>query len=58
VQRRGHGAESNRPTIVPDLTALGAFGAWLGAWSNWLGLVVFLGLCAWVYWVSRREAHD
>ncbi|HEX6789715.1 MAG TPA: oligopeptide transporter, OPT family [Candidatus Krumholzibacteria bacterium] len=50
--------DSRGITIVPDLTALGGFGAWLGAWSNWLGLVVFLGLCAWVYWVSRREAHD
>jgi putative OPT family oligopeptide transporter len=50
--------DSRGITIVPDLTALGAFGAWLGAWSNWLGLVVFLGLCAWVYWVSRREARD
>jgi putative OPT family oligopeptide transporter len=50
--------ESRGITIVPDLTALGAFGAALGSWSNWLGLGVFLGLCAWVYWVSWREARD
>jgi putative OPT family oligopeptide transporter len=48
--------DSRRVTIVPDLTQLGAFGAWLAAWSNWLGLGVFLALGAWVYWDSRREA--
>jgi putative OPT family oligopeptide transporter len=50
--------DSRGITIVPDLTTLGAFGAWLGSWSNWLGLAVFLGLGAWVYWDSRREARD
>jgi hypothetical protein len=49
--------DSRGITIVPDLTTLGAFGAWLGSWSNWLGLVMFLGLGAWVYWVSRREVR-
>jgi putative OPT family oligopeptide transporter len=44
-------------TIVPDLTRtafLGA-GAWLSSWGNWLGLVVFLLLGAYVYWDARRE---
>jgi putative OPT family oligopeptide transporter len=41
--------------IVPDLTTAGAFGARLESWSNWLGLLVFLGLGAWVLWVSWRE---
>jgi putative OPT family oligopeptide transporter len=50
--------DSRGVTIVPDLTTLGAFGAWLGSWSNWLGLGAFLGLGAWVYWDSRREARD
>jgi putative OPT family oligopeptide transporter len=49
--------ESRGVTIVPDLTALGGFGALLGSWSNWLGLGVFLMLGGWVYWVSRREAR-
>jgi putative OPT family oligopeptide transporter len=49
--------DSRRTTLVPDLTAAGAFGAWLAAWSNWLGLAVFLGLCLWVYWDSWREAR-
>jgi putative OPT family oligopeptide transporter len=50
--------DSRGISIVPDLTALGAFGAWLGSWSNWLGLALFLALGAWVYWDSRREARD
>jgi putative OPT family oligopeptide transporter len=50
--------DSRNVTIIPDLTTLGAFGARLGAWSNWLGLGVFLGLGAWVYWISRREARE
>ena len=43
--------------LVPDLTSLGDFGAWLGAWGNWLGLAMFLALCAFVYLVSRRAAR-
>jgi len=50
--------DSRQVTVVPDLTQLGGFGTWLDNWSNWLGLVVFLGLGAWVYWDSRREARD
>jgi putative OPT family oligopeptide transporter len=41
--------------IVPDMTSWGGFGAWLGEWSNWLGLVLFLALAAWVYFDARRE---
>jgi putative OPT family oligopeptide transporter len=44
-------------TIVPDLTgaAFLGIGAWLESWGNWLGLVVFLLLGAYVYWDSYRE---
>jgi putative OPT family oligopeptide transporter len=41
--------------IVPDLTKVAGIGQWLSEWGNWLGLVVFLGLAAWVYWDSRAE---
>jgi len=30
-------------------------GAWLGEWSNWLGLALFFALAVWVYLDSRRE---
>jgi len=50
--------DSRGVTIVPDLTRLGGFGAWLDSWNNWMGLGVFLALGAWVYWVSRREVRD
>ncbi len=45
---------------VPDLTkALGAGpGAWLAAWSNWLGFIVFVLLAAGVYWDSWREKPE
>src|SRR5262245_3606402 len=44
-------------TIVPtlDLTTRGAFGAFLAAWGNWLGLLAFVVLGAWVYLTGRRE---
>lgn len=44
-------------TIVPDLThvAMLGIGTWLGNWGNWLGLLVFLLLCSFVYWDSRKE---
>jgi hypothetical protein len=44
-------------TLVPDLTAVGVLGLGhrLAEWGNLLGLAVFLGLAAWVYWDSRRE---
>lgn len=44
--------------LVPDLTSAGAFGAWLDAWGNWLGLAMFLGLGLFVYRVSRRAARE
>ncbi|HEU4382539.1 MAG TPA: oligopeptide transporter, OPT family [Anaeromyxobacteraceae bacterium] len=44
--------------LVPDLTSAGALGAWLGAWGNWLGLAMFLGLGIFVYRVSRRAARE
>ncbi len=46
--------------IVPDLTkaAFLGMGAWLDSWGNWLGLVVFLLLGAYVYWDSQRERPE
>ena len=46
--------------IVPDLTeaAFLGMGAWLQSWGNWLGLVVFLLLGAYVYWDSHREKPE
>jgi putative OPT family oligopeptide transporter len=43
--------------LVPDLTRVAALGigAWLGEWSNWVGLTTFLVLGAAVYWDARRE---
>ena len=48
---------SPESALVPDLTKLAflGMGHWLSAWGNWLGLAVFLGLAAWVYWDSRAE---
>ncbi len=40
--------------FVPDLTTLPGVGAWIAAWGNWNGLVVFLLLGLGVYWYSRR----
>jgi hypothetical protein len=45
--------DSTGRVLVPDLVNL--LGPWLGAWGNWIGLFVFLGLGAAVYWDSRRE---
>lgn len=47
--------EELRVTLIPDLTRLGAFGAGLEAWGNWLGLAMFLALAAFTYVVSRRS---
>jgi uncharacterized oligopeptide transporter (OPT) family protein len=44
--------------LVPDLTAAGGLGAWLGAWGNWVGLAMFLALGIFVYRVSRRAASE
>jgi putative OPT family oligopeptide transporter len=45
----------HKTQIVPDLTHLPGIGAWVAAWSNWNGLVVFLLLAAGVYWHCRRD---
>lgn len=44
-------------SIVPDLTKVAflGIGQGLAEWGNWLGLAVFLGLGAWVYWDARRH---
>ncbi len=47
--------DSRQTTLIPDLTKAGDFGAWLGAWGNWIGLVVFVALGLWVYRDSKRE---
>lgn len=44
--------DSRRVALIPDLSVAVP---WLAAWGNWLGLGVFLGLGAWVYWDSKRE---
>jgi uncharacterized oligopeptide transporter (OPT) family protein len=41
--------------LIPDITAWGAMGAFVGAWGNWIGLVVFLLLAWGLYWDSCRE---
>ncbi len=46
-----------RSRLIPDLTAAGGLGAWLGAWGNWMGLAMFLALAAFVYLVARRAAR-
>jgi uncharacterized oligopeptide transporter (OPT) family protein len=42
-------------SLVRDLTTVPGIGAWLAAWGNWNGLLVFLLLAAAMYWDSRRE---
>ncbi len=42
-------------TIVPDLTALPGLGPFLAGWGNWIGLLVFLLLGAWVFLDSKKE---
>ena len=39
-------------TLVPDLTQIAPV---LGTWGNWLGLLMYLGLGAAVYWDAHRE---
>jgi putative OPT family oligopeptide transporter len=47
-------------TLVPDLTKVVflGMGAWLQSWGNWLGLLLFLALAAYVYWDSARERPE
>jgi putative OPT family oligopeptide transporter len=49
--------DSAHMVLVPDLTRVVALGigAWLGTWSNWIGLGTFLLLGAAVYWDAHRE---
>ncbi len=47
--------DSFHKTLIPDLTRLPGLGAWLSQWANWLGLGVFLLLCAFLYCESLRE---
>ena len=41
--------------LIPDVTTWGGFGAFVGAWGNWIGLAVFLLLAWGLYWDSCRE---
>ena len=41
--------------LIPDITAWGGFGSFVGAWGNWIGLVVFVLLAWGLYWDSCRE---
>jgi putative OPT family oligopeptide transporter len=52
--------DSTHRVLIPDLTeiAFRGIGAWLGAWSNWIGLATFLLLGAAVYWDARRERAE
>ena len=42
-------------TLVPDLTRLPGIGRFLESWTNWIGLLVYLGLAAALFWDSWRE---
>ena len=50
--------DSSGRSLIPDMTSWGAFGSWLGAWSNWLGFVLFLGLALAVYLDAKRARVD
>jgi putative OPT family oligopeptide transporter len=45
--------DSTGRVIVPDLTRFA--GPWLESWHNWLGLIAFLLLSAWMWWDSLKE---
>jgi len=47
-------------TLVPDLTKVVflGMGTWLESWGNWLGLLLFLALAAYVYRDSARERPE
>ena len=47
--------DSSGRTLIPDMTTWGALGGWLGAWSNWLGFALFMGLAVAVYFDAQRE---
>jgi len=52
--------DSAQISIVPDLTRVATLGlgAWLEAWGNWIGLLLFLALGAAVYWDASREQPE
>lgn len=41
--------------LIPDVSAWGGFGVFVGAWGNWIGLAVFLLLAWGLYWDACRE---
>jgi putative OPT family oligopeptide transporter len=41
--------------LIPDIPSWGGFGAFVGAWGNWIGLAVFLLLAWGLYWDACRE---
>lgn len=47
--------DSMKVSIVPDLTKVAGIGTFLESSSNWLGLIVFLLLAAFLYWDSWKE---
>jgi putative OPT family oligopeptide transporter len=47
--------DTTHSRIIPDITSWGAFGTLVGAWGNWIGLVVFLLLAWGLYWDACRE---
>ena len=46
--------DSFKTTLIPDLTKLAGLGPFLDSWGNWLGLVAFFGLGAFVYASSLK----
>ena len=50
--------DSLHVTLVPDITRWGGFGNWVGAWSNWAGLVVFVLLALGLYFDAKRETVE
>jgi putative OPT family oligopeptide transporter len=45
--------DSTGRVLIPELTNL--FGPWLESWHNWLGLIAFLLLSAWLAWDAWKE---
>jgi uncharacterized oligopeptide transporter (OPT) family protein len=41
--------------LIPDVTTWGGLGTLVGAWGNWIGLIVFLLLAWGLYWDACRE---
>jgi len=47
--------DTTHTRLIPDVTAWGGFGSLVGAWGNWIGLIVFLLLAWGLYWDACRE---